>query len=73
MPPRVATCTGAHMSDRPRLSELPSAYLAELSIGYLALARDAALAAIRESFVRLAIRYAVMADRRETEEIRGVR
>jgi len=61
------------MSDRPRVSDLPSAYLAELSIGYLALARDAALAAIRESFIRLATRYAVLADQRETEEARAVR
>lgn len=63
--------TRSNMPRRQSLGEYASAHLAEFSVGYLALARDAALAAARESFVRLAVRYAVLAAEREIEEERA--
>jgi hypothetical protein len=63
--------TRSTVSHRLPLGEYASAHLAEFSVGYLALARDAALVAARESYVRLAVRYAVLAAEREIEEERA--
>jgi hypothetical protein len=72
-PPSSAVPIATHSNLSHRLSpgEYASAHLAEFSVGYLALARDATLAAARESFVRLAVRYAVRAAEREIEEERA--
>ena len=63
--------TRSNTSHRLSPGEYAAAHLAEFSVGYLALARDAALVAARESYVRLAVRYAVLAAEREIEEERA--
>ena len=62
--------TRSNTSHRLSPGEYAAAHLAEFSVGYLALARDAALVAARESYVRLAVRYAVLAAEREIAEER---
>jgi hypothetical protein len=70
-PSAIPIATRSNRSRRLSPGEYASAHLAEFSVGYLALARDAALVAARESFVRLAVRYAVLAAEREIEEERA--
>src|SRR5580658_4824175 len=70
-PSAIPIATRSNRSRRLSPGEYASAHLAEFSVGYLALARDAALVAARESFVRLAVRYAVLAAEREMEEKRA--
>ena len=69
-PSAIPIATRSNRSRRLSPGEYASVHLAECSVGYLALARDAALVATRESFVRLAVRYAVLAAEREIAEER---
>ncbi len=62
------------MMDRPRLSELTAAQIFERAAEFAAKARAADTQDfLRDSYHRLAIRYAVLVARREIEEGRATR
>jgi hypothetical protein len=62
------------MIDHPRLSELTAAEIFERAAGFAATARAADIQGyLRDSFHRLAIRYARLAAEREIEEGRATR